>query len=285
MKNSGFSYCFLRRLIIGFLFTLIFLPPRAMAQGDLMITPRRIVFEGNKNREEITLANTGQDTATYTISFVQYQMTEEGRFEEITEPLPGQMFADPYLRFFPRTVTLMPEESQVIRMQLRRSGDMAEGEYRSHIYFRATPEVRPLGEEELLADSTAIGIRLTPIFGITIPVIIRVGNTSCQVSLSNLSLETLQDTTQVLHLTINREGNQSVYGDLYVDYVAPDQEPVQIGLVRGIAVYTPNNLRRFTMNLSVPEEMTLDQGKLVVRYTSAGDVNTEEYAHSEYILP
>ncbi len=285
MKNSGSLQRYLTGLIGGIFFSMIFSPVCTLAQGDLMITPRRIVFEGNKQRQEITLANTGQDTSTYTISFVQYNMTEEGRFEEITEPLPGQMFADPYLRFFPRTVTLMPDESQVIRMQLRRSGNMPEGEYRSHIYFRATPKVRPLGEEELLADSTAIGIRLTPIFGITIPVIIRVGNTSCQVSLSDLSLETTEDTTQVLHMVINRQGNQSVYGDLTVDYLAPGEDPVQVGLVRGIAVYTPNNRRQFGLTLSVPEETTLDQGKLIVRYTSAGDVNTEVYADTEYILP
>src|SRR5690554_106880 len=146
---------------------ILFIPLMGTAQGDLLITPRRIVFEGNKQIEEITLANTGADTAFYSISFLQYHMTEEGSFEEITEPKPGQLFADQVLRYFPRSIELAPGESQVVRMQLRRLPNMTDGEYRSHLYFRAVPDEKPLGEEDLLADSTAIGIKLTPIFGIS----------------------------------------------------------------------------------------------------------------------
>gem|GEM_PF-5683234 len=40
----------------------------AVAQGDLLIAPKRIVFDGSKRVEEINLANIGKDTATYTIS-------------------------------------------------------------------------------------------------------------------------------------------------------------------------------------------------------------------------
>lgn len=60
------------------------------AQGNLLVTPRRVVFDGSRRVMELNLANTGQDTARYNISFVQYRMTEDGDFEEITEPDPGQ---------------------------------------------------------------------------------------------------------------------------------------------------------------------------------------------------
>ncbi len=86
--------------------------PRAQAQGNLLVTPRRVVFDGSSRVMELNLANTGRDTARYNISFIQYRMTEEGAFEEITEPDPGQFFADNHLRFFPRSVTLAPNEAQ-----------------------------------------------------------------------------------------------------------------------------------------------------------------------------
>jgi len=54
-----------------------------MAQGNLMIFPRRVVFEGSKRSQTLNLANTGMETARYNISFVQYRMKENGAFEEI----------------------------------------------------------------------------------------------------------------------------------------------------------------------------------------------------------
>jgi P pilus assembly chaperone PapD len=74
-------------------------PDHGFAQGDLLITPRRVVFEGSKRSMDLNLANTGQDTAVYAISLIQIRMKEDGGFETITEPDPGQRFADRYLRF------------------------------------------------------------------------------------------------------------------------------------------------------------------------------------------
>ena len=91
-----------------------------LAQGDLLVTPSRVVFEGNKQKEQLNLLNMGQDTATYTISFVQRSMKEDGSFVTIEQPDSGQMFSDPYLRIFPRQVTLAPREPQVILVQYRR---------------------------------------------------------------------------------------------------------------------------------------------------------------------
>ena len=52
---------------------LFFISPfETMAQGGLLITPRRLVFDGKKKTEQINLANTGNDTASYVVSYVQY---------------------------------------------------------------------------------------------------------------------------------------------------------------------------------------------------------------------
>ncbi len=263
---------------------LLYSGKQAFSQGDLLVTPRRIVFEGNRDRQEITLANTGTDTARYTVSFVQYRMTMEGSFEQITEPDSGQFFADPYLRYFPRIVTLAPKESQVVRMQLRRGLEMQTGEYRSHMYFRAVPEEKPLGEEDIPDDSTAIGVRLIPIFGITIPVIIRVGEQDLTVSLSDLQVEQRESGERWLSLTFHRRGNVSVYGDLTAEHIAPDGTKTEVGVVRGIAVYTPNSQRGFSFKLSEPEGVTLSTGKLVVRYSGTSDTKPVVYSEKELKL-
>ena len=84
------------RLIIaaGFLLSTFLIPGSVFSQGDLLITPRRVVFEGSKRSMDLNLANTGKDTAVYSISLIQIRMKEDGGFETITEPDPGQRFAD-----------------------------------------------------------------------------------------------------------------------------------------------------------------------------------------------
>ena len=256
----------------------------AAAQGNLLITPRRVVFEGNKQSQELTLANTGADTAKYTVSFVQYRMTKEGAFEQIEMPDSGQLFADKFLRFFPRTVTLPPNGSQVIRMQYRRNSDMQEAEYRSHVYFRAIPEEKPLGEDEKPKDSTAIGVKLTPIFGISIPVIVRNGDLDLKVSLTNISLDTKSDTVPNLSLTFERSGAKSVYGDLVATWEPAIGDEIEVGVVRGIAVYTPNTVRNFKMQLRNMPGVNYAKGKLLIKFKAQEDVRAETFAEAELKL-
>ena len=254
------------------------------AQGNLLITPRRIVFEGNLKTAELNLANTGADTARYNVSIVQYRMKEDGSFEEITEPDPGQNFADKYIRFFPRSVTLAPNEAQVVKMQLTKTNLLTPGEYRSHVYFRAVPKERALGEEEPASDSTGISVRLVPIFGITIPVIIRVGESDTKVNLSEIALDMANDTLPRLKFTFNRTGNMSVYGDIAVLHTSPSGKTTEVGIVKGIAVYTPNSLRRFQMDLKKPEGVDFHQGKLSITFSTQSDTKPQRLAEAELIL-
>jgi hypothetical protein len=253
------------------------------SQGNLLITPRRAVFDGSQRTIDINLANTGQDTSTYAISIVQIRMTDDGGFETITEPDPGQRFADSYIRYFPRSVTLAPNEAQVVKVQLVRRNDLTDGEYRSHFYFRAVPKARPLGEKEVVKDSTTISVRLTPIFGITIPVIIRVGTSTAKASLSDLAFE-MNNNIPGLSLVFNRSGNMSVYGDLTVDYIGTDGKITRVGVANGVAVYTPNTTRKFRLNLNNMPGVDFSAGTLRVLYSAPSDVKPERYAEAELTL-
>jgi len=268
----------------GLLFFSIFFTPSLLAQGDLLVTPRRVVFSGSQRVVELNLANTGQDTAQYNVSIIQYRMTEEGAFEEITEPDPGQFFADKNLRFFPRIVTLAPNEAQTVKMQVINQDRLAPGEYRSHVYFRAVPKETALGFENQNQDTTSLSVRLIPIFGITIPVIIQVGESDTEVSLSDLSVEAVNDTTNRLHMTFNRTGNMSVYGDLRVIHIAPDGSETNVGTVNGIAVYTPNALRKFRFDLDRTKNVNYKSGKLRITYSAQSDVAPKTFATAELNL-
>jgi hypothetical protein len=146
------------------------------------------------------------------------------------------------------------------------------------------PKEGALGLDEPLEDTTAIGIRLTPIFGITIPVIVRAGDTEATVSLDNMQLDAVNDSTTMLSLTLTRSGNKSVYGDLTVDYEPPRGASMQVGLVRGIAVYTPNDMRRFQLELKKQEGVNYNEGKLLVRYADAEEGKEKLLAKKELML-
>jgi hypothetical protein len=246
----------------------------------LLLNPKRIIFDGYQRSQEINLANIGKDTARYVISFIQIRMTENGSFQEISQPDSGQAFSSKYLRIYPRTVTLAPNEAQVVKIQLSGS-NLAPGEYRSHLYFRAMPKEVPLGEKSKPAGNPALSVRLTPVYGISIPIIIRTGSSTAKSSLSNLTLESLPGKPATLKMTINRTGNMSVYGDVTVDHVSDEGKVSRVGFVKGLSVYTPANKRNIMLNLSA---MMSPSGKLIVSYIAPVEEKQEKFASAELTL-
>jgi P pilus assembly chaperone PapD len=270
-------------LTAGLFFSGLIAPVSLMAQGDLMVFPKRLVFEGTAKTADLNLANIGKDTARYNISFVQYRMNEDGSFTEVKTPDEGQNFADKFLRYYPRSIILAPKESQIVKVQLTKSSQMASGEYRSHIYFRAIPNARPLGEDEK-KDTVSLSVKLVPVFGITIPTIIRVGESSTKVSLSDLNFSVRNDTLPVFSLKFNRSGNMSVYGDLSITYIAPTGKKTEVGRANGIAVYTPNATRRFQVALKKNAGIDFRTGKLHVEYLTPTDARQMKYAEADLLL-
>jgi hypothetical protein len=255
---------------------------KAEAQGNLMVTPSRVVFEGNKQKEVLNLINMGKETTTYSVSFVQKNMKEDGSFVNIDESEIGQQFADSYLRIFPRQITLAPNEGQSIVVQYRRKADMKPGEYRSHLYFRSEKDYTALGDKTAAKDSKSLSIQLIPIYGMSIPVIIRTGETTVTATLSDLKREK-QGEIPNLSFTINRTGNISLYGDILVQFIPEKGKPYDIAAMNGVGVYTSINKRNISLRLDLDTEKgkSLTNGKLKVTYSSNGDGKSIVYASNE----
>lgn len=243
----------------------------AKAQGDLVIMPRRVTFEGSKRTQELNVANTGRDTAKYLISVLQYRMLENGNFEAIETPDSGQNFADKNFRFFPRSVVLGPNESQTIKVQVINTSELKAGEYRSHLYFRAVAKQPGPEEKKEVKFAKTMTVHLVPTFGIAIPVIIRVGAAKATVVISKSEFERGADGFPKVQLSFARSGNASVYGDLQVNYISEQGKSTQVGLAKGFAIYTPNPTRFFTLNLNQSTAINYNKGKLQVLYTTSSD--------------
>lgn len=277
--------------IIKLTLFLLFANLQAFAQGDLMISPKRVVLEGRTMTEQLILINTGQDTAVYTVSFIENRALEYGGYEAIETPDPGQMFSSEHIRIFPRRFELAPNEPQTMRLQFVRKPGLEEGEYRSHLYFRMESADKIAQQARRQQDNTeleegAIAIQLIPVYGFTIPIIARLGDTSFDLKIDDMSLiPENDDGNPVLNFTISRNGNQSVYGDIYVDYVLEGQEPVNVARARGLSIFTPNPHRKFRMDLRMEQGMDLMAGELHISYTEHSSARNRRIYASEIFVP
>ncbi|MBS4043493.1 MAG: fimbria/pilus periplasmic chaperone [Chitinophagaceae bacterium] len=258
---------FLQKILLIAFITFAFFLEQVSAQGNLLVTPKRVVFEGNKRSEELNLANTGTDTASYVISFIQIRMKEDGTFEQVSQPDSTLQTASNYLRFFPRSVTLAPNEAQSVKVQLIKTNEMQDGEYRSHMYFRGIPNNnRALGEEAQQKED-GISVKITPIFGLTLPVIIRRGIPDLKINISDLSFAFNEEQEPILRLRLNRKGNISSYGDININYKSNSGAITRVGLLKGLAVYTPNSARNLILKLDNNKTLDWKSGSLEITYT------------------
>jgi hypothetical protein len=249
------------------LMCLILFPIHLFGQGNLMIYPKRLVFQDLKRTQELSLLNNGKDTARYVISVMQVRMKPDGSFQTITEPDSGQRFADKNFRFFPRTVTLAPGESQMVKLQVIRTAELTQGEYRSHLYFRAQKEEKPRGQENTNTKPSSIAISLVPVFGLSIPIIIKVGESTTKVNIVEKSVKILQNSTPTLNLKLVRTGNMSVYGDFVVEYISSSGKRTTVGSMQGVAVYSPTPSRIFQIPLDKTKGIIYNKGKLHITYS------------------
>lgn len=260
----------------------------AFAASQLLVSPTRIVFEGRMRTAKVTLANTGDTTGRYRISFVQKQMTKAGNLIDIKEDVPG-MYSDSMIRFSPREVTLPPGQAQVIRLMLRKKSNLETGEYRSHMLFQALPDPAATSIQKLTDKSSdKLQIQLIPVVGVSIPVIIRHGSLQATATLNDLQFHPASDPKKQprLSLTIEREGNRSVYGDFRVTFQPVTGSAVIVGQANGVALYTPNNRRTFTTNLQVPPDLEFKNGDLHVTYLKHGqDAPSGVIAEARLRLP
>lgn len=234
--------------------------PARAAGGDLLVAPTRIVLDGQRGTEVI-LNNIGSETATYRISLELRRMTAEGKLEDVSEDQANaiEQAAKNMIRYAPRRVTLPPNQPQAIRLGVRAPAGLADGEYRAHLLFRAIPNAKPVTEKN--TPSGGFSIALTPIYGVTIPVIIRQGNLEATAGIANARIEQ-GDQGLTFAFDLSRTGDRSTYGEIRV--VKPGQaEPVLVA--RGIAVYPEITSRKVA--LPIPPEIAAQlKGPVSVEY-------------------
>jgi P pilus assembly chaperone PapD len=236
-------------------------PQQPGSVGALLVAPTRVVFNERTRTAEIALINTGLSATTYRISFRHVRMKSDGQLEDV-EQADGERFADPYLLFTPRQVTLEPRVAQTIRVRLRLPPDASGGEYRVHLEFRRLP---PANINEGDAGEGNVAIRIVPIYSVSIPLLVRRGATEAELSIDDLAVHGEGDAAEAT-FTLKRSGTRSTYGNVTLRFVPGNGAAEEtVGVMNGVSIYVPQNERRMRIPLRAP----LRNGALRVTYVDA----------------
>ncbi|MEM6811025.1 MAG: hypothetical protein AAF549_01005 [Pseudomonadota bacterium] len=246
----------------------------------LAITEKRVVFEGPKRSQVITIINRSDETKTYRLGWRHLTMTQKG-LKDIPEdaPLPPEIKpVTDMVKYAPRRVTLGPRETQDIRMLVRMPAGLPDGEYRSHFWIRPegnTEKFRRQVEEEAEKDGRKFGIAIQMLAGITLPVIVRKGNIDAELFIENFSAQQSPGFVNV-NFDLVRQGERSVYGDInYICNPGSEQE-YTLRQQKGMAVYAETSLRRFDHRFEKPQDSG-NCSTLTIRFSETeGNVRKEK---------
>ena len=248
--------------------------------GDINLYPKRLVIDDRNRVASVGIYNKTANTGDYDITIADMMMTTDGRLTDLASTRPDDPArarvkgASDMVRWSPHHFTLPGNESQMVRIMARAAADLPPGEYRTHFSVIAVPP----GDDGLTIDevakgkeaATGIGVKITPRFGIAIPVIIRIGETTLTAGLKDLTVTTAPGGQKLLRLIVTRSGTRSSFGDITV--TAPGA-PKLVALIRGVGVYPEIDERA----ISLPVEPSLDP-----RFIASGTKLTVSYVDDDY---
>ncbi len=268
---------FPRRLLTALALPLaLFVAPSAQAGvGDLLVAPTRIVLNGSRGTE-IVLSNIGDDVATYRVSVELRRMKPDGTLDDVAEANDREKTAQNMILYAPRRVTIAPNQPQTIRIAARAPAGLPDGEYRAHLLFRAVPPPRPVAPT---AAVKGVSFELIPIYGVTIPVVVRMGNLSAKVGIANVALAKA-DGKPAVSLDLTRAGDRSVFGDVRV-FKAGIKDPIAIQ--RGVAIYTEIGTRHMVIPIN-PDLAASAAGPVTVDFVESSDSGPVALAEARTVL-
>jgi P pilus assembly chaperone PapD len=254
-----------------------FAAPAQAGVGDLLVAPTRIILDGRRGTE-IVLSNVGDEPATYRISVEFRRMTADGQLADVTEPSAQEKAAADMIVYAPRRVTLAPREPQSIRIAARPPQGLPDGEYRVHLLFRAIPPATPVVPASA-EKVKGLHLQLIPVYGVTIPVIVRLGNLQATAGISNVELEK-REGKKVVGLDLSRSGTRSTFGEVRV-YKAGVKDPIAVQ--RAVAVYTELNSRHVAIPINENYKGSVE-GPVTVQYFETFEDGAEKVAETQAVL-
>ena len=230
-----------------------------ISYADLLISPTRISFEERDRTDQVTLINTGQKTRTYRVEWKEQTAGEFGAYAPVTDP--DFKSASKFLRFSPRQVTLAPGERQVVKLLLRRTNDMLDGEYRSHLKFVILPEADDI--DSTIPDE-GISMKLNLFLSYSIPVIVKKGTARVNTTIDNLIVNTDDQGKLAFQVDMSKSTDYGATGDVVAYFKDNNNKLIELARLNGINFFHEQDIRK--VKLVTVGNLPNEQGSIVVRY-------------------
>lgn len=213
----------------------------------IKLTTKRVIFEGSKRAENIVIINKSNSEEIYRIGWRPMVMKETGNLV-LDEQAAATVNESPYaienmVRYAPRRIVVPANTSQQLRLLLRTPPNLPDGEYRSHLFINT---------EKLADEKSSSGkgnsVTLTAKPGVTIPVFVRKGSLSYEISFARLSAIDSGSHIDVAY-ALNRDGNKSVYGRMEIICNHKSSNSYILRSIKNLAIYTDINQRHQTIRV------------------------------------
>ena len=231
--------------------------------ANLNISPKRVTFDRADRTATIYVFNQGTAAATFDISLVDRIMLPDGQILAVSEAqtkpedkstLDKLKSAQGMLIASPRRATLEPGKGQTIRIRAAAPTAGAAGnppppgEYRTHLTVTTIPprDIGLTAEQAAALSPQELRFQINSVFGLSIPVILRIGAADVRGSIENAKLITENVSpdgvapprpTAVLSFQLVRLGPNSLFGNLEVRSSKDKASDQPLAAARGIGVY------------------------------------------------
>jgi len=245
--------------------------PVAKVGANLNISPKRLTFDRAGKSATVYIFNQGTTAAAVNIDLVDRVMLPDGQItpaEDAAAKPETKAVADrlqsakPLLLATPRRAVLEPGKGQTIRVRVMPGAaeTVAKGEYRTHLTITTIPpkDLGMTAEQAAGVKPGELSFTVYSVFGISIPVIVRLGDPDVRAAIDNPHLIYVDvpgpnngpvRRTPVLAFDIVRQGASSLFGNIEVRGAkAKGKDP--IGLARGVGVYTEIDRRAMQIPLT-----------------------------------
>ena len=247
--------------------------------AQVFIHPTLVELSDGQRSTTVNVVNRGDASGVFTIDWVDYMMTEDGRLVVHEGDAPWSL--RPHTRYSPRRVTLRPGETQRVKLALRRGADVPEGEYYSHLKVLTLNDnvdvatEKPDGE----AATTRRALTVRARTAVAVPVIWR---NSRAKPLAVIETARFDPELHELSVHVSRVGLLSTRGYLHVVHTAAD------GVRRTLAdplpfVIYPSVERRIA-SITISADAIDSAGQLEVVYSTEQDIKNAKSDLASYSL-
>lgn len=239
------------------------------SSANLLVHPIRVQFNPSDRSVEMTVLNTSNKTNIYRLEWAENRALPEGGYRKLTAAEAANAnTASKLVRFTPRQVTLKAGERQTIKLSVRRPASLKEGEYRSHLLFKALPPPALLNDAEP-EETVGMGMKLNIITSFSIPVVVQQGRLDAKAQLvkPTILVSKKGPSNNSIQLELSRTGKHSLHGNLEV-YSSVGGSEQLVGRVDGLNFWS--ELNSLTVKTKwIGKEIANPNQKLHVKFVGA----------------